>query len=385
MNSTYNSALLYDSVLTRIYGAGEQILSDDECLSSIKSLLDAASATVIITKGDTHQIVEAKGVGVSQATIESPPSAYIQKLWRLDPGTRMCKPVVMFRADEYFSKADLREFFNQCLRPFNLAPFISITTQINTSTNLCLRVARLENQGEFTNLDLGLAQALAKHLRTAISQAEPSLDSQTASKKLLGTAEVMRSIKLGIIILDENYKIVFCNDRAQRYLELAPISVLVDQLQLQDLMSEREGSEETGLAASNFSPSSIKCFSVSAKKNQTKIRVLSQQFSNLSSFNSGTQKLTVMYVSSDQISNIDPFVLGPTYGLSAAESKVAALLAQGYSVDQIAQNIYKSRNTIRAHCRSIYEKMDVSSQAQLMAIILSSFNGLIDLQSAIND
>ena len=69
---------------------------------------------------------------------------------------------------------------------------------------------------------------------------------------------------------------------------------------------------------------------------------------------------------------IDTMGLERLFMLTPSEARVAALLIQGFSVDEVAGKLCKSRNTIRAHNRSLHAKLEVRSQAQLTWKILSS-------------
>jgi DNA-binding CsgD family transcriptional regulator len=58
------------------------------------------------------------------------------------------------------------------------------------------------------------------------------------------------------------------------------------------------------------------------------------------------------------------------YGLTPAESRVAALLALGASVDEIAKDKHLSDATLRAHLRSIFSKTGTRRQAELDQLAL---------------
>ena len=68
---------------------------------------------------------------------------------------------------------------------------------------------------------------------------------------------------------------------------------------------------------------------------------------------------------------IDPALLGTTLGLTPIESQVAALLAEGRTVRDIATSMERSENTIRWHVRQIYDKHGISRQVELLRLVLS--------------
>ncbi|MDO5106699.1 MAG: helix-turn-helix transcriptional regulator [Coriobacteriaceae bacterium] len=54
------------------------------------------------------------------------------------------------------------------------------------------------------------------------------------------------------------------------------------------------------------------------------------------------------------------------YGLTAREAEIANMLCRGMKPAQIGDELYIARNTVRKHVAHIYEKVGVSSQAELI-------------------
>ncbi len=63
--------------------------------------------------------------------------------------------------------------------------------------------------------------------------------------------------------------------------------------------------------------------------------------------------------------------------LSARETEVLQLLARGLSNPEIAENLFISRNTVEAHVKKIYRKLDAGSR--MNAVSAARSMGLIDL------
>ena len=67
----------------------------------------------------------------------------------------------------------------------------------------------------------------------------------------------------------------------------------------------------------------------------------------------------------------DPDLIAETLGLTAAESRVAGMLAEGHSLRDIAAATGRSTGTVRWHVRQIYEKNGISRQTELVQLIHS--------------
>lgn len=74
----------------------------------------------------------------------------------------------------------------------------------------------------------------------------------------------------------------------------------------------------------------------------------------------------------DAAPELDPFVLATTFELTPAESRVAARLAAGLTIDEISREANLSANTVRSQLKSIFEKTGTSRQTDLVRLILSA-------------
>ncbi|HSO41990.1 MAG TPA: helix-turn-helix transcriptional regulator [Rhodospirillales bacterium] len=67
---------------------------------------------------------------------------------------------------------------------------------------------------------------------------------------------------------------------------------------------------------------------------------------------------------------IDPMRLCDLYGLSRAEARVAALLAQGHRLDETAQILGVAYETVRKHLKQIFSKTGTDRQAELVRMLV---------------
>jgi DNA-binding CsgD family transcriptional regulator len=62
-------------------------------------------------------------------------------------------------------------------------------------------------------------------------------------------------------------------------------------------------------------------------------------------------------------------VLRQVYGLTPAQASVARSLFAGRSVEETAQSLGLSRNTVRTHLKQIFTRCEVNSQAELLHLL----------------
>ena len=69
---------------------------------------------------------------------------------------------------------------------------------------------------------------------------------------------------------------------------------------------------------------------------------------------------------------IDPAFLATTFGLTRAESRVAAALAAGHSVQDIAVATHRTQATVRSHVKQLHRKLGLHTQADLVRLVLTT-------------
>jgi len=80
-----------------------------------------------------------------------------------------------------------------------------------------------------------------------------------------------------------------------------------------------------------------------------------------------------LFISSpDQPIESSTDLLQELFKLTPAEAKLAVLLTNGFTIENISAELSISAHTVRAHLRSIFSKTHVSRQSELIRLILSS-------------
>ena len=70
-----------------------------------------------------------------------------------------------------------------------------------------------------------------------------------------------------------------------------------------------------------------------------------------------------------QAAEISAEALRGLYGLTPAEARIAAVVTVAASIDELAQRVGLSRNTVKTHLKGVFRKCEVASFAQLAALV----------------
>ena len=79
----------------------------------------------------------------------------------------------------------------------------------------------------------------------------------------------------------------------------------------------------------------------------------------------------VLLVDPGSRTSIDAGIVARTFRLTRAESQVAAALAEGRTVSEIAQTTFRAESTVRWLVKQVHAKLGISRQADLVRLVLS--------------
>lgn len=129
------------------------------------------------------------------------------------------------------------------------------------------------------------------------------------------------------------------------------------------------------LAASKFNP----CRRVNRQPNTAQFIELPEPLNEMFHFvvmaevptnQPGSAALTFFIVTANRHIPMDIGALQQLFQLTYAEARIASLIVNGNHIDQIAERLAISLNTVRTHLRHIFEKTNVERQADLIHLLL---------------
>ena len=196
------------------------------------------------------------------------------------------------------------------------------------------------------------------------------------SARALGSSvtRLLDSTRFGVIQLDRRGRIVAANDRARDILRksdglsdrdgLLCASLPAHDATLQKVLSRAlprfggQGASGTMMVKRSVVSPGLVLHTMPVRDERTDMRP------------SGVAAL-VLVVDPASRARIDPALVGALLGLTPAESHVAVMLAQGYTIRQIAIETGRSEGTIRWHIKHIFGKLGIARQVELVQLVMS--------------
>jgi DNA-binding CsgD family transcriptional regulator/PAS domain-containing protein len=237
-------------------------------------------------------------------------------------------------------------------------------------------VQRPRRGGPFGEGELARLRGVLPHLRRAFQISRQLAAGEVERQAMLALLE---RLPTGVLLLDEHRRVVFLNRRAESILAAGDgltmtaqgLQVTAPGLQpaLERLIQE---AVETGAGRGSGSGGAL---ALPAGAGHDSYQVLVAPLrTNRVRMDVGRERIcAALFV---QLRNAQPAlsmeVLRDLFGLTPAEARVAVALVHGRKPEEIAAASDTSRFTVRAQLSSIYEKLGVHRQAEVVQRVLSS-------------
>ena len=216
---------------------------------------------------------------------------------------------------------------------------------------------------------VAMVRALLPHIRQFVRVRQALVRAEAHNTTV---AALLDNPRIGVLHLDRRGQIIAANDRARSLLrhgdglseEDGALRARApgDQFRLQQLMTDAlptSGAVTVGGSMRLGRSSGLPPFVVHVKP----VGVPHPDY--------GARHVSALVLIVDPGRRIDPGLVATTLGLTPMESQVAVWLAEGKSVQDMAEATRHTRDAIYWHLKHIYKKQSISRQADLVRLVLS--------------
>lgn len=271
------------------------------------------------------------------------------------------------------------DFYRSYLQPLDLRYVLVANLRTEAGMHCALFVCRDHAAEDFDAAERALIELLTPHLQQAVDL--HSTVDELDSERLLYAATIDRLL-VGTAILDEAGKVMRSNQAAQRLfaardgLECRQERLFAyssqDNRQLQKavqtvLQHHQQGRDE-----------SVEVLTLSRPTGEVPLNLLLRPIAlNYEGQGNARRPAVAVFIRDPSDSpQASRSLLRSLFQLTRTETEVAMLMMDGLTLDESAERLCLSRNTVRAHLRGVFAKTGATRQAQLVKTLLNSVAAL---------
>ena len=316
--------------------------------------------------GDAYCHGELVEMGRMYANIYFPHDERVQRLLRL-PDSRVVHVTHVYTEHELQTSPTYNEF----LCRFGAGNGLNLRMDGPDGLHIIWAFTDPDDPHGWRSEQIALIKQLLPHIRQFVRVRQA-----LASAEALGTSltSLLDNALLGVLFLDRQGTIVETNTRALRILRRGDGVVDRDGVLCARLLTDNAKLQRLLARALPHWSQTASSGSMTVQRPSGKLPLTLHISPVIHRADFGAQRVAALVLLVDLVERpqIDPTFLATTLGLSPAESRVAAALAAGQSVRDIAVTTHRTQAAVRWHLRHMYVKLGISRQADLVRLVLST-------------
>jgi DNA-binding CsgD family transcriptional regulator/PAS domain-containing protein len=334
-------------------------------LSQLKTVLDAVATTLVLRPRETDRA----GLILTHGGSSDGIARYRDGLFMADPFVALPPgEVVALHEIVPLEEFEQTELYRLCMAPGGLWDSLGADIRIEGGPEARLRIAR--SRGARTFGKPHLERAIRIHLRLHRSESERAL-----------YAGAVEHLSVGAVILDGKGTVSGLNQMAAQLLARRD-GIWIDNGALR-VHSPREATDLRRITSELLAerraglPGVVQALRVTRPSGRADLGVIVRPLpSQPESEASELPGLAVFISDPEEQSEAPVAVLAKLFGFTPTEAQLALRLSNGLNLDEVAAALGMSRNTARAHLRSVFTKTGISRQSALVRLILKSVASL---------
>jgi len=248
---------------------------------------------------------------------------------------------------------------------------LGVDLRIGSGFEARLRLSRAPGGPPFTPEERRWVAKIVPHLRQALELYQKFESARSERAVMLDTTE---QFAIGTILLDADFKVVKLNEVAASILaEDDGLRIAGERIALAEAARNREF--RSVLAEVRAGQSTVRrLITIERLSDRPELTAVIQPVPVHAFMQSASNPVIAIFLTDPSRSRvIEGAVVSKLFALTPTEGNIAAGLANGLSVSELARRMEISENTVRAHLRSIFPKIGIKRQTQLVNIIHTSF------------
>ncbi|WP_157976565.1 helix-turn-helix transcriptional regulator [Parahaliea mediterranea] len=369
----------YDELLQLAYDGSSGPEPWKAFVECFRDVLEARDASIVIQQvpGDNALPRENRYLLVTSDTSPHLTREYLDSVMEANIVMALPQPqpttIRDILPDELFLGSRLYQDF---LEPVDIKHLMGM--DIYRSDSLCIKlsVERSGSQEAFSEDDKAIFRMIAPHLQRALrfrSEVDGGLQLQTFYEHILDKMEV------GVLLLDEQGKVISSNGSARALLKQGSCLKIANGRLVTVEPSDCGRLRDAFNLAASASKTQCRaqpgvCIGLRNGDDGSVIEAVVKPYLGEEFATRGNRPSVAVFLHANQPSGapVDSEILTDVYGFTRKEAAVAALIGAGHSLNQVADDLSVSVNTVKTHLRGIYEKTGFHRQSQVVALLSNS-------------
>lgn len=363
----------FSALLARVYQGPLETVPWSGALELVRQHLGASYTTLILRSPSSDR----RGLMVHASEGSTPNDAsYNDYYYSLDPFVGLPADRVV-TVDEVFGETGWlsSELYKQFLQPADVRYIMGADLRTESGVECRFRVCRKHGTAHFSARDKAFCALLLPHLRRAV-ELHSRLDVVESERTLYASA--IDRMLVGTVTLDESGAIMSTNSVADEILAesdgLRIAHGAVEAMDSQENRTLQRLIRHAMMGHFGTAGPLVEAMPVTRSGDRPKLGVLVRTVP-LSDWSEDNRRrpATVLFLRDpDRKSQRSQEIVRKLFDLTPAETSLALLLTNGLTLEEAAEELGISKNTARAHLRSIFSKTGVTRQATLVRILLGS-------------
>lgn len=270
------------------------------------------------------------------------------------------------------------DFYRNYLQPLDLRHVLVANMVTKAGMHCALFASRGHAAADFDADETAVVRLLLPHVQQAVDL--HSAVDQLESERQLYAATIDR-LMVGTVILDENGRKLRCNSAAQRLFDEGDGLVCRQEKLCAYLNHENRALQQavqTVLRQRQRGLDELEVLTLSRPSGEMPLNLLLRPIPLNYQAGKGTRRPAVALFIRDPADSpqASRHLLRSLFQLTPTETEVAMLVMDGQTLDETAEALNVSRNTVRAHLRGVFAKTGATRQAQLVKTLLNSVASL---------
>lgn len=369
---------LFDHIVAGFYRAAVGAIPWGEALLPLQQAMEAWVVQLYAVDLSQGSVVFSYEVGEASAEAALD---YLRTYHRIDPRAAFLlslRPGAWVNCWEHFDDAYVASspFYQEFLLPYGGRYASGAKLLEDGPVNAVLGIHRGLGREPLDASEIDICRRLARHLSEALKIFRAHMAGISAS--ILGT-EIINRLRAPVALIDDQRKLLHANPAAEALLgnssllvvsgghlycrkprEDNALLVALRDLQLTgDSQLHRNAVDKVYFRVGFDQGNELGMFVYALRPAQT-----------MHAFGERSLAMVLLYQAESRI-ELDPFIVAGVFDLTPAEARVAVAIAEGETIETIAERHSVSMNTVRTQLRNVFEKTRTTRQVELVGLLAS--------------